>query len=100
MSEHWFFPLLEGFISRSGSLARIHYVLERNPQGFRLKELVRLTGLKPSTIKNHGLRTLFNFQVVTVDVDEDRGHVYKLVEDQHSAASPEREKPKSPMEAA
>ena len=94
MSEHGGFPLLKGFISRSGSLARIHYVLERNPQGLSLEELVRLTGLKPSTIKNHGLRTLYNFQVVTVDVDEDRGAIYKLVEDQPSTNNPERERPR------
>lgn len=93
MLKYGFSPCLEGFISRSGNPETFRYAFERSAQYLSLEELVKLTGLKSSTIKNHGLNTPFNYQAVDVDVDETRGAIYRLVEDQPSTNNPEGPRP-------
>jgi len=73
-------PFTEKTVARSGAMSRVHFALSRHPEGLSLSEIAEITGLKPSTIDKHGVRNLFNFQVVDRIQDVDRGTVYKLTD--------------------
>ena len=69
---------IERTVARSGTMSRIHFALGRRPRGLTLEEICDICHLTHSTVKIHGLRNLFHFQMVESYEDEDRGTVYTL----------------------
>jgi len=81
----------EKTIAHSGAMSRVHFALGRRPRGLTLEEIAAITGLASSTIRIHGLRNLFHFQMVDKFEDENRGTVYTLPRVDISIMSPERD---------
>lgn len=78
-------------VAQSGTMSRVHFALGRRPRGLTLEEICDITHLKPGNVKIHGLRNLFNFQMMKSYEDEARGTVYTLPRTEISLMGEERD---------